>query len=137
MQTYPAIELPPPEAEYAAEDGAALLAYTIRTGSAPVVTSARIERALHAAIVAGARRKDEHPGTVATIAQAQRELAGALRRAQAYEAEQHAQLQPEPEPAQPPTHEGNAPTHPAPFSRPPAADTARRPAVTGGRTIAF
>lgn len=135
--TYPTIEPAPEEQPDAHADGAAILLYTIRNGWPPLVTATRYERAIAQATIAQARRPDEHPAAVATIAQAQRELYGALRRALDYERAQATEPEPEPAPTQAPTHEGNAPTHPIPFTRPPAADTARRPAVAGGHAIAF
>lgn len=138
MTSYPRIPTPPDENPDAHADGFALLAYTIREGFAPLVSAARLARAEQAAMIAGARRKDEHPGAVSAVAQAKREIAGALRRAVAWEQEQHAP-EPQPEPPAPPVHEGNSPTHPAPYTRPPAPAARRHtPApVAGGTMIAF
>lgn len=139
MTTYPRIPEPPAEVDDAQADGFALLAYTIRERWAPNVSAARLARADQAAMIAGARRADEHPAAVAAIADAKREIAGALRRALAAQAEQDAETIPEPAPTQEPTHDGNQRTHPAPFTRPPAPAARPLPAapVAGGRVINF
>lgn len=139
MMQYPMIEPAPPEATDPHADGASILHYTIRHRLAPLVSPERYERALHAAQLAGRRRPDEHPATVAAIAQAQRDLAGALRRALAWEREQATQADAPPADTAPPSHNGNVPTHPPPATRPPATDYARPPAapVAGGRMITF
>lgn len=131
MQTIPD---PPDETPDAVADGMALLAYTVRNGHAPFALPAyRLERAEHAAIVAIARRPDEHAPTVATLERAQRLIGAAIRRAIALDAEPQS---PTPEPQVCPRDDderGNLPTHPHPFTRPPAPASA----LPGGRTIAF
>jgi|OpeIllAssembly_1097287.scaffolds.fasta_scaffold06171_3 hypothetical protein len=139
MTTYPRIPDPPAEDADSIADGFALLAYTIREDWAPIVSPDRLARAEQAAIVAGARRKDEHPAAVAAVTRAQRLIAGALRRALTYQAEQDAEPAPAPAPTQEPTHDGNQRTHPIPFTRPPAPAARPIPAapVAGGRAMQF
>lgn len=137
MPNYPRIPDPPDEQPDAIADGFALLAYTMREGIAPIVTAPRLQRAERAAMLAGMRRPDESRAAVDSIRRAQNAIGAALRRAQAAEAETTPATIPAP--ATGPQHEGNTPTHPAPYTRPPAPAARPLPAapVSGGQTLRF